>query len=298
MCPSAHRDLFRTAPRRLALARRGAIFRDQGEFIENLRSFTPTTPAEDEPATERSFFGGPVDAKVDAQAVAEAAADALFAASLPSEHADAFISHAWRDDATLKWLALCYTSNLFGAVVAASIVWLLLVVGLLGAVGYDVTAYGGATWLKVPCFAAWQTARGSRRTLRRRQGLGRDRRIASIRLGRARRLGDSLGTSTRLGDGRDGSTTGATRRVLRVDPARRRARRLDDKARRVDPALGDGRDPSMRLDAKPKRVLIRAGSASCPRRRSLPIFSTATPCSAGRSAGGLTSFASIRRVTI
>ena len=52
-------------------------------------------------------------------------ADRLYARSSPprGDEEVAFVSHAWQDSAYLKWLALCYRSNLVVAVVASTIAW-------------------------------------------------------------------------------------------------------------------------------------------------------------------------------
>ena len=83
-------------------------------------------------------------------------ADRLYARSSPprGDEEVAFVSHAWQDSAYLKWLALCYRSNLGVAVVASTIAWVALIVSLLAWARGDPTAYyyGGKWWL-TPLFA-------------------------------------------------------------------------------------------------------------------------------------------------
>ena len=83
-------------------------------------------------------------------------ADRLYARSSPprGDEEVAFVSHAWQDSAYLKWLALCYRSNLVVAVVASTIAWVALIVSLLAWARGDPTAYyyGGKWWL-TPLFA-------------------------------------------------------------------------------------------------------------------------------------------------
>mmetsp|Transcript_21260 Transcript_21260/g.63473 ORF Transcript_21260/g.63473 Transcript_21260/m.63473 type:complete len:252 (-) Transcript_21260:309-1064(-) len=81
-------ELFRTVAVGRVLARRGAVFRSREEWHGG-RGYGALAP-----------FGRP-----------EAAADALYDQSAPSTRADAFVSHAWADDARLKYLALCYRSS-------------------------------------------------------------------------------------------------------------------------------------------------------------------------------------------
>ena len=65
--------------------------------------------------------GGVFADKCEYDADAEGA-DRLYARSSPprGDEEVAFVSHAWQDSAYLKWLALCYRSNLGVAVVASS----------------------------------------------------------------------------------------------------------------------------------------------------------------------------------
>lgn len=76
-------------------------------------------------------------------------ADAYYSRSELSDSADAFVSHAWNDSATLKHLALCYFANLHRALAASWIAWAACIVVLLAAHGFDVTALGGRRWLKL-----------------------------------------------------------------------------------------------------------------------------------------------------
>ena len=80
----AEDELYRTASATEVLRDLGGVFRDQYEFLRS-------ADAEAEAAANR-FYG----------------CSAVHAAGSPA----AFLSHSWADGALLKYLALCYRSNL------------------------------------------------------------------------------------------------------------------------------------------------------------------------------------------
>ena len=90
------------------------------------------------------------------------AADAVYFATAPCPRPDAFLSHTWADSALLKYLALCYRTNLRRAVLASWVTWAAIVLTLIGTHGWDLTALGGIAWLNfaflgVPSFVFFAT---------------------------------------------------------------------------------------------------------------------------------------------
>ena len=125
--PRAENDLYRTASSTEVLRDFGGVFNDQYEFLRS------------------------------GDAEADAAAEGFYGRSAvhAEGNAAAFLSHSWSDGALLKYLALCYRSNLTAAVVASTIAWIALIVELLALARGDPTVYGGTwwTWWLLPYFA-------------------------------------------------------------------------------------------------------------------------------------------------
>ena len=122
----AEDELYRTASATEVLRDFGGVFRDQYEFLRS------------------------------DNAEADAAAESFYDRSaVHSAGAAAFLSHSWSDCALLKYLALCYRSNLVAAVVASTIAWITLIAALLAWARGDPTVYGGTlwTWWLLPYFA-------------------------------------------------------------------------------------------------------------------------------------------------
>ena len=136
--------LFRTAACGHVLHGFGTVFREQYQYTTDKVTGATVAPHD----LEQLLLG---------DETRHAASDAVYFATAPSTRPDAFLSHTWADSALLKYLALCYRTNLGRAVLASWATWAAIVLTLVGTHAWDVTALGGIAWLKFAFLGAPST---------------------------------------------------------------------------------------------------------------------------------------------
>jgi len=136
--------LFRTAACGHVLHGFGTVFREQYQYTTAKVTGATVAPHD----LEQLLLG---------DETRHAASDAVYFATAPSTRPDAFLSHTWADSALLKYLALCYRTNLGRAVLASWATWAAIVLTLVGTHAWDVTALGGIAWLKFAFLGAPST---------------------------------------------------------------------------------------------------------------------------------------------